>query len=136
MIKTQDLTKTYGDLHAVSNLNLELSEGDLFGYIGPNGSGKTTTMKMLATLLQPTWGEATVCGYSIYTHPKEIRRLIGYMPDFFGVYDDMKVMEYLEFFAAAYRIKGPARRKTCNEMLDLVDLGYKRDALVTSLSAA
>ncbi len=134
MIKTQDLTKTYGDLHAVSNLNLELSEGDLFGYIGPNGSGKTTTMKMLATLLQPTWGEATVCGYSIYTHPKEIRRLIGYMPDFFGVYDDMKVMEYLEFFAAAYRIKGPARRKTCNEMLDLVDLGYKRDALVTSLS--
>ena len=91
-------------------------------------------MRMLATLLQPTWGEASVCGYSIYTHPKEIRRLIGYMPDFFGVYDDMKVMEYLEFFAAAYRIKGPARRKVCNEMLDLVDLGYKRDALVTSLS--
>ncbi|MGO8690259.1 MAG: ABC transporter ATP-binding protein [Thermoguttaceae bacterium] len=134
MIKTQDLTKTYGDLHAVSNLTLELSAGDLFGYIGPNGSGKTTTMRMLATLLQPSWGEAEVCGYSIYTHPKEIRRLIGYMPDFFGVYDDMKVMEYLEFFAAAYRIKGPARRKVCNEMLDLVGLGYKRDALVTSLS--
>ncbi len=134
MIKTQDLTKAYGDLHAVSNLTLELNEGDLFGYIGPNGSGKTTTMRMLATLLQPTWGEASVCGYSIYTHPKEIRRLIGYMPDFFGVYDDMKVMEYLEFFAAAYRIHGPARRKVCNEMLDLVDLGYKRDALVTSLS--
>ena len=134
MIKTQDLTKTYGDLHAVSNLTLELSEGDLFGYIGPNGSGKTTTMRMLATLLQPSWGEADVCGYSIYTHPKEIRRLIGYMPDFFGVYDDMKVMEYLEFFAAAYRIKGPARRKVCNEMLDLVELGYKRDAFVTSLS--
>ena len=91
-------------------------------------------MRILATLLQPTWGEASVCGYSIYTHPKEIRRLIGYMPDFFGVYDDMKVIEYLEFFAAAYRIKGPARRKVCNEMLELVDLGYKRDALVTSLS--
>jgi len=91
-------------------------------------------MRMLATLLQPTWGEAAVCGYSIYTHPKEIRRVIGYMPDFFGVYDDMKVMEYLEFFAATYRIKGPARRKVCNEMLDLVGLGYKRDALVTSLS--
>ena len=134
MIKTQDLTKAYGDLHAVSNLTLQLDEGDLFGYIGPNGSGKTTTMRMLATLLQPTWGEASVCGYSIYTHPKEIRRLIGYMPDFFGVYDDMKVMEYLEFFAAAYRIKGPARQKVCNEMLDLVGLGYKRDALVTSLS--
>jgi ABC-2 type transport system ATP-binding protein len=134
MIKTQDLTKAYGDLHAISNLTLELDEGDLFGFIGPNGAGKTTTMRILATLLQPSWGEGSVCGYSIYTHPKEIRRLIGYMPDFFGVYDDMKVIEYLEFFAAAYRIKGPARRKVCNEMLDLVDLGYKRDAFVTSLS--
>src|SRR5208282_4568248 len=134
MIKTQDLTKVYGELHALHNLTLELDEGDLFGYIGPNGSGKTTTMRILATLLQPTWGEASVCGYSIYTHPKEIRRIIGYMPDFFGVYDDMKVIEYLEFFAAAYRIKGPARKKICNEVLDLVDLGYKRDAFVTSLS--
>jgi len=134
MIKTQDLTKAYGKLYAIHNLNLELAEGDLFGFIGPNGSGKTTTLRILATLLQPTWGEASVCGYSIYTHPKEIRRLIGYMPDFFGVYDDMKVIEYLEFFAAAYRIRGPARRKVCNEMLELVDLGYKRDALVTSLS--
>lgn len=134
MIKTQDLTKVYGELHAINNLNLDLAEGDLFGFIGPNGSGKTTTMRILATLLQPTWGEASVCGYSIYTHPKEIRRMIGYMPDFFGVYDDMKVIEYLEFFAAAYRIKGPARRKVCDKMLDLVDLGYKRDAFVTSLS--
>jgi ABC-2 type transport system ATP-binding protein len=134
MIQTQDLTKAYGDLHAIHNLTLSLSEGDLFGFIGPNGSGKTTTMRILATLLQPTWGEASVCGYSIYTHPKEIRRLIGYMPDFFGVYDDMKVIEYLEFFAAAYRIKGHKRRKVCNEMLDLVGLGYKRGAFVTSLS--
>ena len=134
MIKTQDLTKTYGNLHAINNLTIDLDEGDLFGFIGPNGSGKTTTMRILATLLQPTWGEAYVCGYSIYTHPKEIRRLIGYMPDFFGVYDDMKVIEYLEFFAAAYRIRGSKRRKVCDEMLDLVDLGYKRDALVTSLS--
>ena len=134
MIKIQDLTKTYGDLRAIDNLSLELDEGDLFGYIGPNGSGKTTTMRILATLLQPTWGEAYICGYSIYTNPKEIRRLIGYMPDFFGVYDDMKVIEYLEFFAAAYRIKGPARRKVCNDVLGLVELGYKREALVTSLS--
>jgi ABC-2 type transport system ATP-binding protein len=134
MIKTQDLTKVYGELHAINNLNLDLAEGDLFGFIGPNGSGKTTTMRILATLLQPTWGEATVCGYSIYTHPKEIRRLIGYMPDFFGVYDDMKVIEYLEFFAAAYRIKGAKRRQICNEVLELVDLGYKREAFVTSLS--
>ena len=134
MIQTEDLTKAYGELKAINSLKLDLDEGDLFGFIGPNGSGKTTTMRILATLLQPSWGEATVCGYSIYTHPKEIRRLIGYMPDFFGVYDDMKVIEYLEFFAAAYRIKGAARRKKCDEMLELVDLGYKRDAFVTSLS--
>ncbi len=134
MIKTQDLTKIYGHVRAIDHLTLELSEGDLYGFIGPNGSGKTTTMRILATLLQPTWGEAYVCGYSIYTHPREIRRLIGYMPDFFGVYDDMKVIEYLEFFAAAYRIKGLLRRKKCDEMLALVGLDYKRDALVTSLS--
>jgi len=134
VIKTEDLTKVYGDLKAINSLKLDLDQGDLFGFIGPNGSGKTTTMRILATLLQPTWGEAYVCDYSIYTHPKEIRRLIGYMPDFFGVYDDMKVIEYLEFFAAAYRIKGKARRKKCDEMLELVDLGYKRDAFVTSLS--
>ena len=134
MIRTQDLTKVYGPLRAVDNLTLELARGDVFGYIGPNGSGKTTTMRILATLLQPTWGEAYVCGHSIYTHPKEIRRSIGYMPDFFGVYDDMKVIEYLEFFAAAYRIKGAKRRKVCDDMLALVGLDYKRDALVTSLS--
>jgi ABC-2 type transport system ATP-binding protein len=134
MIKLEHLTKTYGNLRAINDLTLELKQGDLFGYIGPNGSGKTTTMRILATLLQSTWGEAYVCGYSIYTHPKEIRRLIGFMPDHFGVYDDMKVIEYLDFFAASYRIRGARRRKVCNDMLELVDLGYKRDALVTSLS--
>ena len=134
MIRTQELTKVYGDLRAIDNLTLDLEEGDLFGFIGPNGSGKTTTMRIVATLLQPSWGEAYVCDHSIYTHPKEIRRLIGYMPDFFGVYDDMKVIEYLEFFAAAYRIKGHKRRKVCDDMLAMVDLGYKRDAFVTSLS--
>ena len=134
MIETHDLTKMYGDLYALNRLNLTLNQGDVYGFIGPNGAGKTTTMRILATLLNPTWGEATVCGYSIYTGAKEIRRVIGYMPDFFGVYDDMKVIEYLEFFAAAYRIKGPARRKICEEVLELVDLTYKRDALVTSLS--
>jgi ABC-2 type transport system ATP-binding protein len=134
MIKTHELTKVYGETHAIWQLSLDLAEGDLFGFIGPNGSGKTTTMRILATLLQPTWGEAYVCGYSIYTHPREIRRLIGFMPDFFGVYDDMKVIEYLEFFAAAYRIRGPQRQKVCNQVLELVELGYKRQALVTSLS--
>jgi ABC-2 type transport system ATP-binding protein len=134
MIETNDLTKMYGELYALNRLNLTLHQGDVYGFIGPNGAGKTTTMRILATLLNPTWGEATVCGYSIYTGSKEIRRVIGYMPDFFGVYDDMKVIEYLEFFASAYRIKGPARKKICEEVLELVDLTYKRDALVTSLS--
>ena len=134
MIETRDLTKMYGDLYALNRLTLKLERGDVYGFIGPNGAGKTTTMRILATLLNPTWGEATVCGYSIYNGAKEIRRVIGYMPDFFGVYDDMKVIEYLEFFAAAYRIKGPERRKKCDQVLELVELGYKRDALVTSLS--
>jgi ABC-2 type transport system ATP-binding protein len=134
LIETRDLTKKYGELFAIKQLDLRLEKGDVFGFIGPNGAGKTTTMRILATLLNPTWGEAYVCGYSIYTRPKEIRRIIGYMPDFFGVYDDMKVIEYLEFFAAAYRIKGLQRRKICDEVLELVDLGYKREALVTSLS--
>ncbi len=134
MIECRDLTKKYGDLYALDRLTLSLDKGDVFGFIGPNGAGKTTTMRILATLLNPSWGEASVCGYSIYTGSKDIRRSIGYMPDFFGVYDDMKVTEYLEFFAAAYRIKGADRRKKCDQVLELVDLGYKRDALVTSLS--
>jgi ABC-2 type transport system ATP-binding protein len=134
MIETRDLTKKYGDLYALDRLTLRLEPGDVYGFIGPNGAGKTTTMRILATLLNPSWGEASVCGYSIYNGAKEIRRAIGYMPDFFGVYDDMKVIEYLEFFAAAYRIKGPERRRKCEQVLELVDLGYKRDALVTSLS--
>jgi ABC-2 type transport system ATP-binding protein len=134
MIKTENLTKKYGDLFAIKDINLDLQEGDLFGFIGPNGAGKTTTMRIIATLAEPSWGEAYVCGHSIYKEPREIRRLVGYMPDFFGVYDDMKVIEYLEFFAAAYRIKGPARRKKCDEMLEIVDLEFKRDAFANTLS--
>lgn len=134
MIETRQLTKRYGSLIAVNEINLTLKEGDVFGFIGPNGSGKTTTMRMLATLLSPDYGEAYVCGKSIYTNPQEIRRLVGYMPDFFGVYDDMTVIEYLEFFAAAYRINGPSRRKVCEEKLELVDMAFKRDAMVNQLS--
>jgi ABC-2 type transport system ATP-binding protein len=134
VIKTHNLTKKYGELYAIQAIELDLAPGDLFGFIGPNGAGKTTTMKILATLLDPTYGEAYVCGHSIYRDPKEIRRLVGYMPDFFGVYDDMKVIEYLEFFAAAYRINGPKRRQVCNEKLDLVDLDFKRDAYANTLS--
>lgn len=133
-IEAKGLTKKYGDMFAIRDIDLELNQGDLFGFIGPNGAGKTTTMRIIATLLNPTWGEAYVCGNSIYTKPKEIRRLVGYMPDFFGVYDDMKVIEYLEFFAAAYRIRGPERRKRCDEMLEVVDLDFKRDAYANTLS--
>ncbi len=134
MLKTENLTKKYGDMFAINSIDLDLDQGDLFGFIGPNGAGKTTTMRIIATLLEPSWGEAYVCGYSIYSNPREIRRLIGYMPDFFGVYDDMKVIEYLEFFAAAYRINGPERRKRCDEMLQQVDLDFKRDAFANTLS--
>jgi ABC-2 type transport system ATP-binding protein len=134
MIETIDLTKKYGDFFALESLDLKLEQGDLFGFIGPNGAGKTTTIRILSTLLAPTWGEAYVCGHSIYTHPREIRRSIGYMPDIFGVYDDMRVIEYLEFFAAAYRIHGPQRRRVAERSLELVDLVAKRDELVTSLS--
>ncbi|APZ92337.1 ABC transporter ATP-binding protein [Fuerstiella marisgermanici] len=134
MIETRNLTKRYGNLIAVNNINLKLSEGDVFGFIGPNGSGKTTTMRMIATLLNPDHGEAYVCGKSIYTNQEDIRRLVGFMPDFFGVYDDMTVIEYLEFFCAAYRIPGSKRRKICEEKLELVDMSFKRDAMVNELS--
>jgi ABC-2 type transport system ATP-binding protein len=134
VIKTIKLTKKYEDMYAIRDIDLDLGQGDLFGFIGPNGAGKTTTMRIIATLLEPTEGEAYVCDYSIYTHPKEIRRLVGYMPDFFGVYDDMTVIEYLEFFAAAYKIGPQLRRKRCNEMLDIVDLDFKRDAYANTLS--
>jgi ABC-2 type transport system ATP-binding protein len=134
VIEAHDLTKKYGDMFAIRSIELDLKQGDLFGFIGPNGAGKTTTMRILATLLEPSWGEAYVCGHSIYKNPKEIRRLVGYMPDLFGVYDDMTVIEYLEFFAAAYRIRGARRREVCNEKLEIVDLDFKRDAYANTLS--
>lgn len=134
MIETRNLTKRYGNLIAVNNMTMKLEQGDVFGFIGPNGSGKTTTMRMIATLLNPDHGEAYVCGESIYTEQEKIRRLVGFMPDFFGVYDDMTVVEYLEFFAASYRIDSSARRGICEEKLELVDMAFKRDAMVNELS--
>jgi ABC-2 type transport system ATP-binding protein len=134
LIKTVNLTKKFGEMFAIKGIELDLQAGDCFGFIGPNGAGKTTTMRIIATLSEPSWGEAYVCGHSIYNQPREIRRLVGYMPDFFGVYDDMKVIEYLEFFAAAYRIKGAARRKRCDELLNVVDLDFKRNAFANTLS--
>ena len=134
VIKTVNLTKRYGSLVALSNLNLEINAGDCFGFIGPNGAGKSTTIKILATLLQPTWGEARVCDYVVGYQSRQIRPLIGYVPDYFGAYEDMVVQEYLEFFAASYSINGANRTQIVNQVLDLTDLGYKRDALVDGLS--
>jgi len=134
VIKTVNLTKRYGTLVALSNLNLEINTGDCFGFIGPNGAGKSTTIKILATLLQPTWGEARVCDYVVGYQSRQIRPLIGYVPDYFGAYEDMVVQEYLEFFSACYNINGPARTKIVNDVLELTDLGYKRDSLVDGLS--
>jgi ABC-2 type transport system ATP-binding protein len=134
IIKTHNLTKRYGTLIALSSLNLEIEEGDCFGYIGPNGAGKSTTIKILATLLQPTWGEARVCDYVVGFQSRLIRPLIGYVPDYFGAYEDMVVQEYLEFFAAAYNINGAARAKVVKDVLELTDLGFKRDSPVDGLS--
>ncbi len=134
IIQTINLTKRYGKLVALNNLHLEIEEGECFGYIGPNGAGKTTTIKILATLLQPTWGEARVCGYVVGYESRKIRPLIGYVPDFFGAYEDMVVQEYLEFFASAYNIHGDQRTRIVGDVLELTDLAYKRDSLVDGLS--
>jgi len=135
MIETINLTKRYGNLMALSNLNLQIEEGDCFGFIGPNGAGKTTTIKILATLLKPTWGEARVDGLSVGpVNARQVRSVIGYVPDYFGSYADMVVEEYLAFFAATYDIHGERRAQVIDDVLSLTDLGYKRDAEVNSLS--
>jgi ABC-2 type transport system ATP-binding protein len=134
MIEIHNLTKRYRDLTAVKDLNLAIEKGDVFGFIGPNGAGKTTTIKTLATLLEPTTGQAFVDGIDVVRNPLEVRRVIGYMPDFFGVYDDVKVWEYLDFFAAAYKIPSNKRKGIIDDVLELTDLTGKREAYVESLS--
>ena len=134
MIETVGLTKRYRDRVALADLNLKIEQGDVFGFIGPNGAGKSTTIKILATLLRPTSGMARVAGFSVDAGVREIRRAMGYMPDFFGLYDDLTVREYLEFFAAAYKIRGKARKKVIDDVLALVDLGHRADAQIDALS--
>ena len=134
IVQTINLTKRYGKLVALNNLHLKIEDGECFGYIGPNGAGKTTTIRILATLLQPTWGEARICGHVVGYESRKIRPLIGYVPDFFGAYEDMVVQEYLEFFASAYNITGKQRTRVVGDVLELTDLIGKRDALVDSLS--
>jgi ABC-2 type transport system ATP-binding protein len=134
IIEIQGLTKQYGRLTALNNLTLSVAEGDVVGFIGPNGAGKTTTMRILTTLLKPTSGRAWVGGYSVASEPQGVRRIIGYMPDFFGVYEDMMVWEYLDFFAACYDIPQATRAGMIDDLLALVDLNHKRDDFVESLS--
>ena len=134
MIETVNLTRKYGDLTALDNLNLTIEEGTCFGFIGPNGAGKTTTIKILATLLKPTWGEARVDGHVVGYQNHLIRPIIGYVPDFLGAYDDMLVSEYLEFFAACYGIHGEKRMRVVGEVLELTDLVSKRKSDVNGLS--
>jgi ABC-2 type transport system ATP-binding protein len=134
IIEIQGLTKKYNGLTAVNDLNLTIQEGEVFGFIGPNGAGKTTTMRILTTLLQPTDGKAWVAGHSVTDDPRAVRRAIGYMPDFFGVYDDMKVWEYLDFFAACYDIPQATRTGMIDDLLALVDLGHKKEEQVEALS--
>jgi len=134
MIQTKRLTKYYGNLAAVIDLDLTIEEGDIFGFIGPNGAGKTTTMRILATLLEPTRGTALINGLSVTKQGKKVRRLVGYMPDFMGVYDDLKVFEYLEFFAAAFGIERRRRKSIVEGVLELTDLKSKQNVDVDSLS--
>ena len=134
MIQIRGLTKRFGDLLALDHLDLEIGPGEIFGFIGPNGAGKSTTMKILACLLSPDSGTASVCGFDVSRNGDEIRRVIGYMPDFLGVYEDLTVDEYLQFFAAAFGLERRKRRSTVDSVLELTDLTGKRNAPVDSLS--
>jgi ABC-2 type transport system ATP-binding protein len=133
-IRTEALTKRYGRSVAVGGLDLSIEAGEIFGLVGPNGAGKTTTLKMLATLLPPTAGDAHIAGISVRREPDAVRRVLGYMPDNFGVYDDMRVWEYLDFFGRCYGLSGPRRRQMIGDLLELVDLAQKRDSYVQDLS--
>jgi ABC-2 type transport system ATP-binding protein len=134
IVRTEGLVKRYDGTLAVAGIDLSVEQGEIFGLVGPNGAGKTTTLRILATLLLPSAGTAEIAGLSVTRNPDQVRRVLGFMPDSFGVYDDMKVWEYLDFFARCYGM-GPAdRRRMINDLLELVDLGGKRDNYVQTLS--
>jgi ABC-2 type transport system ATP-binding protein len=134
IIETRDLVKRFGGFTAVNGLSLQVPPGSIYGFVGPNGAGKTTTMRILTTLTRPTSGEAFVAGHSVTNDARAVRRAIGYMPDEFGVYDDMRAWEYLDFFAACYDIAEVERRGLVNDLLTLVDLAHRRDDMVDKLS--
>ncbi|MGG1661242.1 ABC transporter ATP-binding protein [Brevibacillus sp. NRS-1366] len=134
VIETVHLSKRYGNVQALTDLNLSIEEGKVFGFIGPNGAGKSTTMLILSTLLAQSDGEAYVCGYNVRKDPASVRQSLGYMPDFFGVYDNLTAVEYLEFYAGAFKIPAPKRRPLVADLLELVNLSHKAEAFVDSLS--
>jgi ABC-2 type transport system ATP-binding protein len=134
IIETRDLVKRFGKFTAVNGLSLEVPSGSIYGFVGPNGAGKTTTMRMLTTLTRPTTGAAWVAGNSVTEDRRAVRRAIGYMPDEFGVYDDLRVWEYLDFFAACYDIAESERKRLVGDLLELVDLAHRRDDMVDKLS--
>ncbi len=133
-VQTFGLTRTYGAMTALNALDLTINKGDLFGFIGSNGAGKTTTLRILATFLSPSAGRAEVLGYDVVKQADAVRHVIGYMPDFFGVYKDMEVTEYLDFFGACYKIPTLKREKTVSDVLELVGLSEKKGALIGALS--
>ena len=134
MIEIKNLSKKFGGRLAVDDINLTIESGEIFGLLGPNGAGKTTTMRMLVTFLQPDRGDILVGGHSIRKSPREVRRLIGFMPDSFGVYGDMTVYEYLDFFGACYQIPPSQRVNLIKDLLELVDISHRRDDMVDTLS--
>ncbi len=133
-VQTLGLTRSYGSMVALNTLDLTINQGDLFGFIGSNGAGKTTTLRILATFLAPSAGQALVLGHDVVRDADAVRHVIGYMPDFFGVYKDMEVTEYLDFFGACYKIPTAQREKTVNDVLELVGLSEKKGALIGALS--
>lgn len=133
-VQTFGLSRRYGSIAALQGLDLTVNQGDLFGFIGSNGAGKTTTLRILATFLAPSAGSAKILGHDVVREADAVRHVIGYMPDFFGVYKDMEVTEYLDFFGACYKIPAAEREKTVNDVLELVGLSEKKGALIGTLS--
>jgi ABC-2 type transport system ATP-binding protein len=134
MLRVEGLQKRYGQFEAVKEMSFTLEPGSIFGFVGPNGAGKTTTMKMIATLLKPTNGRAFIGDLEVTGNPAAARKNLGYMPDFFGVYDDLKVTEYMEFYADCHHVPSAGRPKLIGDLLELVNLAHKQDAYVDSLS--
>ncbi len=134
MLKIEELRKNYGKFPALKGLTLEVPDGALHGFVGPNGAGKTTTMRILATLMSPTSGTAYVDGTDVTKEGQKARKLVGYMPDFFGVYDNLTCREYLDFYARCYRIGAAERKRMGSQLLELVQLKDKENEYVDALS--